>query len=252
VGAAVLLAVSFVPAWLVHVRHLGGHGLTQLETTLNAWQSRAVPVLSAGVVLSLLGAALVLAPPRLPAWLPLAMAAAGLGLMAAAFWPVEQAGHASAVELLPGAVLLAGVVLAAALLALAVVALRPPPRLLPALATVAVAAALAGVPTRSLALNLAEGDPRHYSDGSYLGPSGELLTISDGTYRIGDRWAGTLEGRGLVASLDDDEACPDSRGSYRVFADGDEGDIRWEMIIDTCQDGERAAVLTDGTWERRP
>jgi hypothetical protein len=105
---------------------------------------------------------------------------------------------------------------------------------------------------RWLGLNLAEGDGRHYTAGTYTRISADgtamTLTIDGAGYRFDDRWSGSLEGSGLVAVLVGDPACPDARGAYHVWAAGGE-DIRWEMIVDTCADGARAADVV-GTWAR--
>jgi hypothetical protein len=117
-----------------------------------------------------------------------------------------------------------------------------------AIAVVA-AAAYAG---RVVALGLAEGDPRSYTTGTYIRPGAgsepATLVIGEKTYRLDDRWGGAFEGRGLVVVLTDDPACPDDRGSYRIFPAGRDA-IRWNTIVDLCADGARARDLTSGVWE---
>jgi hypothetical protein len=106
---------------------------------------------------------------------------------------------------------------------------------------------------RWAALSLAEGDPRSYRPGTYVRaeasgqPAGTLIIGSD-TFELRGRWSGTFEGRGLVVVLTDDPACPDARGSYRIFPVGERA-IRWNTIVDLCDDGARARDLTAGTWE---
>ena len=51
--------------------------------------------------------------------------------------------------------------------------------------------------------------------------------------------------------VDDDPACPDSRGAYHAHGVDDE-DLRFVMVVDTCEDGARAADLETGIWERDP
>jgi hypothetical protein len=267
-----LLALSFVPGWLVHLRHLGGHGLTQLETVLTAWERRSVPILSLGVLLAVAAAALTVlgalpvpatrrSPPgagngrgRQVRRLAASAGLAGLALLAASAWPVEQVGHASGVELSAGWPLAAGIGLGVVIGAAAIAIADLPTGPLVAMAAVAVVLAVSGVGGRIALLNLAEGDGRHYADGSYTraasdGQPAETLTLDDGRYAVGDRWSGSYEGLGLILSLTDDPACPDARGSYRVFSAGGD-DIRWEMIVDTCADGARAADLSAGVWRR--
>jgi hypothetical protein len=120
-------------------------------------------------------------------------------------------------------------------------------------ATVAFGIAAGG---RWYGLQLAEGDGRHWSDGSYTRAATddqptETLTFDGDTITIGDRWSGTLDWSGWVVNIEDDPACPDARGSYHAHGVG-EDDLRFVRLIDTCRDGERAADLETGIWERVP
>jgi hypothetical protein len=178
-----------------------------------------------------------------------------LALLIASAIPIGQRGHASLVDIGPGPILLAAIGLATVSVA-AILYVAPPSRgVLLALLAVGVLAVPVGAASRLLALNLAEGDGRHYADGSYTRTNSagqaETLTLSDGRYRIGEAWSGRFEGSGLVVSLTDDPACPATRGSYHVWAAGGGDDIRWETIVDTCADGARSAQIV-GTWVRTP
>jgi hypothetical protein len=109
---------------------------------------------------------------------------------------------------------------------------------------------------RTAALELREGDGRHWQPGAYSraatdGEPAETLVLTDTTYAIGDRWSGTLEWSGWTMSFDDDPACPDSRGSYHGHAASEDG-LRFVAIIDTCLDGERNHDLQTGIWIRQP
>jgi hypothetical protein len=259
-GMAVL-GLSFVDGWIVHVRHIGGHGLTVLETVVNAWERRSVPVLSAGVLLAAIVAALALwrltradRSARTTGLLLIGCVAA-LGLLLASAVPLEHEGVVVRVELSAGWPLLVSIGLVSAMTALAALLLAPRPSVLAAAAVLAALLVVAGTGGRALGLALAEGDNRHYADGSYLrmatnGQPTETLLFQQGRYEVGDRWSGRYEGRGLVISLVDDPACPDARGTYRVWGEGEQ-DIWWQTIVDVCADGERAADLTTGIWVRQ-
>ena len=123
-------------------------------------------------------------------------------------------------------------------------------------AAVAVLALLGGAGGRWLGLQLAEGTGRHWSEGSYTrvatdGEETETLTIEGETFAIGDRWGGRWEWSGWTVVVDDDPACPDSRGTYHAHGAGDE-DLRFVKVVDTCAEGARAADLETGIWERDP
>jgi hypothetical protein len=50
-------------------------------------------------------------------------------------------------------------------------------------------------------------------------------------------------------TIDNDPACPDARGTYHAHGEG-EADLSFVMVVDPCRDGERAADLETGIWER--
>jgi hypothetical protein len=254
-----ILALSLAPGWLLHVRHLGGHGLTHLDTMTGAWEGRSVPVLSAGVVLAVAsGAAALLTlarPHRLLGALLLGGSLSAAAVLAGSAWPISQSGHASGVEISARWPLLAAIGLAA-IMSVGAVALRgvAAPWRWAAVGVLLVAVAAGAAGGRQLLLNAAEGTGRHWEDGGYTrqatdGQPTETLTITNGTFNVSDRWSGTFEGDGLVVVLTEDPACPDARGAYHLFGVG-ERDVRWEMIVDTCADGERATDLMAGTWVR--
>ena len=255
--AAGLVVLSFVPGWVIHVRHQGGHGLTAITAVWNAWQGRALPVLPLAMGLAAVAAALAAVelarPGRPPGWVRLAASLGCLALLAASALTIERAGHASRVVVSAGWPLFAGIALALALVAAAVPVVRWDRRTLLVAGGAGVLLLAAGVAGRVAALNLAEGDPRTYSVGTYVRPaaSGQpaaTLRLGDGRYELEGRWSGTLSGPGLVVVLTDDPACPEARGSYRIFPVG-EDDIRWNMIVDLCADGERGRDLTTGVWQ---
>jgi len=178
-----------------------------------------------------------------------------LALFAASAVPIGQRGHASGVDIGPGWALVVAIGLAAVSV-VASLAVDPPHRRAGlALLLVGILTVPAGAAGRVVGLNLAEGDGRHYTDGSYTRTvaTGQVatLTLHDGTYRVGNAWSGSFEGSGLVVALTDDPSCPSVRGSYHVWAAGDGDDTRWETIVDTCADGARAAEIV-GTWARIP
>ena len=255
--AVSLVVLSFVPGWVIHVRHQGGHGLTAITAIWNAWQGRALPVLPLAIGLAAVAAALAAVelarPGRLPGWARLGTSLACLALLVASALTIERAGHASRVVVSAGWPLLAGIALALALVAVAVQSVRWDRRMLLVAGGAGVLLLAAGVAGRVGALNLAEGDPRTYSVGTYVRPaaSGQpaaTLRLGDGRYELEGQWSGTLSGRGPVVVLTDDPACPEARGSYRIFPVG-EDEIRWNMIVDQCADGERGRDLTAGVWE---
>jgi hypothetical protein len=256
-GGLGVVAISLVPGWVVHIRHQGGHGLTEIATVWNAWQGRAWPFLplavaTAGLV-GVLATLAVIGAVRTP---PLVLAAGSvlvLALFLAQLYPLDRTGYASRVVITPAWPVSVGIGLALAMSVSALGLGGWGKRALTAAGLAVVLLGVAGVGGRMLALNLAEGDPRSYVTGTYLraGASGQpamTMEIGDDAYRVGDRWSGTFEGRGLVVVLTDDPACPSDRGSYRVFPVGETG-IRWNTIVDLCADGARARDLTTGAWE---
>lgn len=257
-GAAIV-ALSFVDAWIVHDRELRGEGYRQVQHRVSAWRGVGMPVLTLGVAAAALTAAWAIGLLRrtsLAAW-PLAVgAAATLGIVVAAAVPVGQDAHASSVDLSAGPLAPVGAVLAVAMVAGAVSALQPSRRLLGATTAAAVVALAGGAGARWLSLQLGEGQGRHWTEGSYTrsatgGEPTETLTIGDGTFTIGDRWRGSWEWSGWTVVMDNDPACPDSRGAYHAHGVDDE-DLRFVMVVDTCEDGARAADLETGIWERDP
>lgn len=259
VCGAAIFALSFVDGWIVHDRELRGEGYRQVHRVVSAWRAVGMPVLTLGVVSAALTGAWAIGIERrasLAAW-PLAIGAAiTLGIVVAAAVPVGQDAHASSVDLSAGPLLPVGAVLAVAMVVGAASALQPSRALLSATAAVAVIALAAGAGARWLGLQLGEGEGRHWTEGSYTraatgGESTETLTIGDGTFTIGNRWQGRWEWSGWTVVVDDDPACPDSRGTYHAHGVDDE-DLRFVMVVDTCEDGERAADLQTGIWERDP
>lgn len=257
-GAAVF-ALSFVNGWIVHDRELRGEGYRHVQHAVSAWRGVGMPVLTLGVLAAAMTAGWAVAAvrrPSLAAW-PLAIGAATtVGILAAAAVPVGQDSHASSVDLSAGPLGAVGALLAVAMVVGSVAALRPPGRVLGATAAVAALALVAGTGGRWLGLQLGEGQGRHWTEGSYTRPAiggepTETLTIGDGTFTIGDRWRGRWEWSGWTVVVDDDPACPDSRGTYHAHG-VDDADLRFVMVVDTCQDGSRAADLETGIWARDP
>jgi hypothetical protein len=256
-SALAVVLLSPVSGWLVHDRTVLGEGYRHVLVELGAWKTRALPVTGLAVVCAGIAALLALAHlvrRSVPAWPAQLAAILALALLLASAVPIGQRGHASLVDISAGWALLVAIGLATLAVAASLVATPPSRRVLLALLAVGILALPLGGASRLLALNLAEGDGRHYADGSYTrvdtSPP-QTLTLSGGSYRIGDAWSGHFEGSGLVVSLTDDPACPDVRGSYHVWAAGAGDDIRWETIVDTCAEGARAAEFV-GTWARTP
>ncbi len=257
-GVLGIAGLSFVPAWLAHDRVLLGEGPRHVNTQLDAWSSQSFPILAAGVMLVVLGAALAAArvggARRVGQWWAFIAVCAGLGLLASGLGPVSQQGHATGVTLAPEWALIVSVGLGV-VAAVALMAAGPMPRTVLATgAALLIVLGAAGWGGRQVELNLAEGTGRHYSTGSYTrqatgGEPTETLTFTDTTLTVGDRWSGAYVGSGRVVSITGDPACPDARGSYHVDAAAD-GGITWEMIVDTCASGARAKDLTTGTWAR--
>ena len=79
----------------------------------------------------------------------------------------------------------------------------------------------------------------------------ETLTIAGDHVTIGDRWEGTWEWSGWTVTVDNDPACPDSRGTYHARDAGEEN-LRFVKVVDTCAEGARAADLETGIWVRVP
>lgn len=257
-GAAIF-ALSFVNAWIVHDRELRGEGYRHAQHMVSAWRGVGMPVLTIAAVGAALTAAWAVAVERrrsLPSW-PLAIGAAiTAGIVAAAAVPVGQDAHASSVDLSAGPLLPVGALLAAGMVVGSVAALKPRGRSVTVIAAAAAIAVGAGAGGRWVGLQLGEGQGRHWAEGSYTrtatdGEPTETLSIGDGTFAIGDRWRGRWEWSGWTVVVADDPACPDSRGTYHAHGVHDE-DLRFVMVVDTCQGGARAADLETGIWERDP
>jgi len=254
-----IFALSFVNLWIVHERVLRGEGYRLVHYLLSAWRGVGMPVLTIGVLVALavgLGAIAALGGRRVPSWLLLTGSCVALGLTLAAAWPVSQLGHASDVHLTVGLLTAVGVILAAGMVVAAVAIARPRRRVLAAAAGVALVALVGGAAGRWWGLQLAEGTGRHWSEGSYERPAtgdepAETMTIAGDRVTIGDRWAGTWEWSGWTVTVDNDPACPGSRGTYHARDAGEEN-LYFVTVVDTCADGARAADLETGTWIRVP
>ena len=246
-----LLALSFVPAWLVHHRELQGEGYRSLVIGLTAWQLRSgsLPVLGGAVIVVGVAAVVGVGLPTARRWVVVALAAA-LGLLLAGLVPLSQVGHISRIWISPGWALVVSIVLVGATAVLAGRVARPGRRAV-VVAAVALTLALgAGVGIRALQLHLFEGPSPNWSDGTWRqvdGGSGDLM-LDDGTVRLGE-WSGALEPAGINVILTEDPACPDARGFYRVR--NVEGGVLWEKVVDVCAGGTRAEQL-EGVWREAP
>ncbi|HET8776613.1 MAG TPA: hypothetical protein VFN76_03025, partial [Candidatus Limnocylindria bacterium] len=253
VAGIALGVLSLFNAWVVHDRKVLGEGYREVVSTLGAWDVLVTPALTAGLVAALLtavaAAAILATGRRLPSRALLAGAALALGLVAASLVPLSQAGQASRVDLSPAWALIAGTALAAVMVAAASVADPPGRRGMLMAGALFAAVAVVGIGSQWLVLQARGGSNEAWSPGSYTreaaGEPELTLTIGDGTYAIGDRWAGTWESRGWIVSLDDDPACPGSRGTYHAhgYPEPLDSDLRFVKVVDTCEDGARAEAL---------
>lgn len=246
--ALAIVALSFAPAWLTHDREMRGEGYRTLKLGLTAWQLGAVPVVSAGVIGTAVTGLLAVGPHRSRSWTPVA-ATVPLGLFAAAAFPIAHGGQVSSLVLTPGWALGLAMLGSVIMAGLAITHAPRRSRMLRALPAIALVIGAGAFVGRATALQAAESDRPHWSAGAYE-KDGERLVLEDAAYRVGDRWSGAFSSSGLTVILTGDAACPDVRGAYRIFAAGGE-DIRWNLIVDTCQDGARGEVL-EGTWSRVP
>lgn len=255
-GVAIFV-LSFVNAWIVHDRELRGEGYRFVQYYLSAWRGVGMPVLTVGVVAALAAGAwaVVLLRRANASALPLlVLGVAAAGLVASAAWPVAQDGHASSVDLSAGPLWPVGLVLALAIVAAGVAVTRPSPAWLAIGAVGLVAIAATGSAARWSGLQLSEGTGRHWTEGAYTRPATgneptETLTIGSGTFTVADRWAGTWEWSGWTVIVDNDPACPESRGTYHAHGEEGEG-LRFVKVVDTCADGARARDLETGIWRR--
>lgn len=259
-GLAVIV-LSFVEGWIIYDRIQRGEGYRYAQISLSAWRSVALPVLTIAVLVAAVtsfGAAVALRQARIPAWLLAIGAGLALGLIGASVVPMGIDRHATTVDLSPGWLIGVGIILAAVMVVAALVAAGAGPRLVAATVVVGVAGLGVGLGGRWIGLQQAVGSNQQWEEGSYTRPAGEgvealTLTITDGWYQIGDRWAGRWENFELTVVVDDDPACPGSRGTYHAHAAGDDGrDLRFVKIVDTCEAGARADALETGIWERDP
>ena len=260
VAGILTFALGLVDGWIVHDREVRGEGYRVVQVVLGAWEERGFPILAAGTVVALvvgIGAAMAGAGRAVvPGWLLVVGACLALGILASGAFPVSQDSLASSVDLSFGWPLAVAVGLATVMVAAGLLAFRPPAGVAVVAAALVVVAFSAGAGGRWYGLQLAEGDGRHWSDGSYTRTATgeeptETLTFAGDTITIGDRWSGSLDWNGWVVNIVDDPACPDARGTYHAHGEGEE-DLRFVKVIDTCRDGERAADLETGIWERVP
>lgn len=255
-----IFALAFVDGWIMHDREVRGEGYRLVQVVLGVWEERGFPILAAGTVVALLvgiGAALAWAGRgSVPGWLLVVGAFLALGILASGAFPVSQDTLASSVDLSVGWPAAVAIALGILMVVAGIMSFGPPSTILAAGAFIAIVAFAAGSGGRWYGLQLAEGDGRHWSDGSYTRAAvgdqpTETLTFEGATITIGDRWSGSLDWNGWVINIVDDPACPDARGTYHAHGEGDE-DLSFVKIIDTCRDGERAADLETGIWERVP
>jgi hypothetical protein len=249
--ALALVALSFVPEWLTHHRELRGEGYRSLFVGLTAWQLRSgsLPVIGGAVIVA---AGVGLASLRFHGarrWAVAGLAVA-LGLLAAGLVPLAQVGHISRLWIGAGWSLVLGIGLVAAMAAIAAHAARPGRRVLAVSVLAALVAMAGGTAIRFVQLHLVEGPTPNWSEGTHErvdGAPGQLV-LADGTFSLG-RWSGTMEPAGINVILTADPACPEARGFYRVRT-VDEG-VLWELVVDVCADGARAAEL-EGVWRPAP
>ncbi|HEX5038712.1 MAG TPA: hypothetical protein VFW95_01075 [Candidatus Limnocylindria bacterium] len=259
VAGIAIFGLSFVNLWIVHERVVRGEGYRLVHVFLSAWRGVGMPVLTIGVIVALvvaLAALGSLGERRVPAWMLLIGSCVALGLILAVAWPVSQLGHASDVHLSVGLLTAVGAILAVGMVVAAVAMARPSRRVLAAAGAIALVALVGGAAGRWWGLQMAEGTGRHWSEGSYERAAtgdepAETLTIAGEQVTIGDRWRGTWEWSGWTVTIDDDPACPGSRGTYHARDAGEEN-LRFVKVVDTCADGARAADLEAGIWVRVP
>jgi len=255
-----IFALSFVQGWILQEREVRGEGYRYVQILLSAWRGVAIPVTAAAAVaalgVGLLAAAGALGRMVAPGWVMLAGSALVVGLVGASAWPVRQDGHASSVSLGVSWLLLVAMLLAVVMVVGSASIARPSRRVVAAAAVLAMIVLGGGAAGRWLGLQLAEGTGRHWEVGSYTRPAtdgeaSETMSLTADTFTIGERWSGSFESSGWTVVLDEDPACPGSRGTYHAHG-VDEEDLRFVKVVDTCEDGARAAALETGVWERDP
>jgi hypothetical protein len=261
VAGLALLALSFLNGWIVHDREIRGEGFRESETLLSGWKSISIPVLSVGAVAAgatgVAAIVLLARPGALPRWLLLAGSIVALAIVASSLVPLSWDGHTTSVDLRPGFLTVVGLVLAVVMVVAAGLASGASGAAWLAFAVGGALVAGAAVAGRWGVLTVAGPSNQNWEDGTYVrdpGGAAELtLIVEDGRYRIGDRWAGTWEGSGgWTVALDNDPACPESRGAYHAHGEGDDdADLRFVKIVDTCADGQRAADLESAIWVRQ-
>lgn len=258
IAGLAIFALSFVNLWFFHDREVRGEGYRFVQVTLSAWRGPGFGLLTLGAIVAgitaVAASASALRVVRLPGWLLLVGSLVVLAIIVASLWPISRHGFASDVSIHPAPLLLLGVALAL-VMSVAGLVLAPPSAALGAATLAVLLIGIAGgAAGRSWMLQAASNDNRFWSEGSYTRPaSGDLpaetLTIDGDRVTIGERWGGSWESSGWSASIEDDPACPDSRGTYHVHDAGDEN-LRFVKIVDTCRNGERAADLETGIWMR--
>ena len=260
VAGAAILGLSLLDAWIVHRRELSGEGYREVISVVGPWRSVGLPVVGLGVAAAVAAgvAALgsLLGVHRAAGHVLLVASVLALGLLAATLVPIAQDGHASRIELGPSWAAFVGTALAATMVLAAVRALGLRRRPALGLAGLTLLVIAAGVGGRSAALEAGAAPTEAWAVGTYTRPGTEDgdaldLTVEPGRYRIGDRWSGAWESHSWTVVLVDDPACPDARGTYHAHNVGTAGeDLRFVRVVDTRADGERAADLETGIWER--
>ena len=239
-------------------REVRGEGYRRLVLHLDAWRLAAVPVLTAGVAAALVtGAAAAMVAVRgyrLGRIGLVAGSVLALALIAASLIPIGVDRHATSVDISGGWMGWIGAGLAAVMVVGAWLFAGPRGAAAVALGLTGLLALGVGTGARWLSLELQAGSGEHWSEGTYVRTDGtgtQTLTVEGGRFRIDDRWSGTWESSGWTVVLADDPACPGARGTYHAHGEGELGDdLRFVKVVDTCGDGERAADLEGGIWER--
>lgn len=262
IAGVAIFALSFVNGWIFLDREVRGEGFRHSEILLSAWRSVAIPVLSLAAIIAAATAVAAIVmltrPGVMPRWLLVAGAVAVLALVASSLVPLSWDGFTTSIDLRPGLLTAVGLTLAVVMFVTGWIAGRIGRGAVVPVAITGLVVAGAAVGGRWAVLTVGGPSNQAWQDGRYVRSGDDAapltLTIEDGTYRIDDRWSGAWEGSGgLTIAIDDDPACPDSRGAYHAHGEGDdEMDLRFVKIVDTCADGERASDLESGIWVRQP